>query len=70
MHITALILFILFTPFLLAANTSSTLHLSPAEKAFVVQEKPITYTYDPDWTPFEWQNGINEHVGMVADILV
>ena len=43
--------------------------MTPAEKAFVAQEKPITYMYDPDWAPFEWQNGINEHVGMVADIL-
>ena len=29
----------------------------------------ITYTYDPDWAPFEWTNDVNKHTGILADIL-
>ncbi|MCK5776067.1 MAG: transporter substrate-binding domain-containing protein, partial [Bacteroidales bacterium] len=58
---------LLFPYFLLSETTD--LNLTQAEKAFIAENKAITYVYDPDWAPFEWENGINQHVGMIADIL-
>jgi PAS domain S-box-containing protein len=39
------------------------------EKAYLAKHKVIKYVYDPDWRPFEWKNGLNEHMGIIADIL-
>lgn len=59
----------LLFPYLLFSNTIHDLNLTQAEKAFITEKRAITYVYDPDWAPFEWENGINQHVGMIADIL-
>jgi len=59
----------LFFPYLLFSNISYDLNLTKAEKAFIAEKRAITYVYDTDWAPFEWENGINQHVGMIADIL-
>lgn len=33
------------------------------------KKQPLTYVYDPDWAPFEWNNDINKHTGIIADIM-
>ena len=40
-----------------------------SEQKWLDKKEPIVYVYDPDWAPFEWNNGVNIHTGIVADIL-
>jgi len=35
----------------------------------VFANKTVTYSYDPDWKPFEWKNNIGKHTGIIPDIL-
>ncbi|MCD6190589.1 MAG: transporter substrate-binding domain-containing protein, partial [Sulfurimonas sp.] len=69
MHKLVIYLLLFFFPYSLFSSTSIDLNLTPQEREFIAQERVIKYVYDPDWAPFEWENGINEHVGIVADIL-
>jgi serine phosphatase RsbU (regulator of sigma subunit)/ABC-type amino acid transport substrate-binding protein/signal transduction histidine kinase len=39
------------------------------EQAWLAQNIPIRYVFDPDWKPFEWKNAIGKHEGILADIL-
>lgn len=39
------------------------------EQKWLNKQEIVTYTYDPDWAPFEFNNGINTHKGIIADIL-
>ena len=39
------------------------------EQKFIKQQLPIKYVFDPKWKPFEFKNEINEHDGMIADLL-
>ena len=43
--------------------------LTKKEKEWLAKKEPVTYVYDPDWPPFEFNNGVNVHSGIVADIL-
>lgn len=42
--------------------------LTPAEADWVNQREPVTYTYDPDWAPFEWQSESGIHTGIISDL--
>ena len=44
-------------------------NLTTSELAWLDQNQQLTYAYDPDWPPFEWQNEIGGHAGIIADIL-
>ena len=46
-----------------------TLNLTKAEKKWLEHSPEISYTYDPDWAPFEWRNEINRHTGILADLI-
>jgi len=48
---------------------TNTLNLSNEEMNFIQKHIPIHYVYDPNWKPFEFRNEINEHDGMIAEIL-
>lgn len=50
-------------------STKNKLKLSKEEKEWLAKKIPIKYVFDPDWGPLEWQNGIEKHVGIVADLL-
>ena len=39
------------------------------EKEYISKNETIKYVYDPDWRPFEWKNGLGNHMGIIADIL-
>jgi len=39
------------------------------EKLWLSTNPTISYVYDPDWAPFEWKNDIDQHTGIIADIL-
>ena len=39
------------------------------ELDWLSKNEVIKYVYDPDWAPFEFNNGVNIHSGIVADIL-
>ena len=39
------------------------------EQEWLDKKETIRYVYDSDWAPFEWSNEINQHTGIVADIL-
>jgi len=39
------------------------------EQAWLNKHQTIKYVYDPDWAPFEWQNDVNKHTGIIADII-
>ena len=69
-------------PFVLLANESSPdvsasssyklntePFFTPKELEWLEKKIPLTYVYDPDWAPFEWKNGIDQHTGIIADIL-
>jgi len=62
-------LFFFLLPYSLLSSTAIDLNLTTQEKGFIAQQRVIKYIYDPDWAPFEWENGINEHIGMIADVL-
>ena len=62
--------------FILFSFTFSYLYADTPDIKFTKKEKQwlhtnpqITYTYDPDWAPFEWTNDIDQHTGILADIL-
>lgn len=42
---------------------------TPEEIKWLESKQAITYVYDPDWAPFEWKNDIDNHTGIIADIL-
>ena len=46
-----------------------TIAFTPKEREWLASKPVIRYTYDPDWKPFEWKNGISQHVGIIADML-
>ncbi len=39
------------------------------EQTWLDKKIPIKYVYDPDWAPFEWKNELEQHAGMISDIL-
>ena len=43
--------------------------LNEQEKQWLNKNQSLNYVYDPQWKPFEWMNGIEEHTGIVADII-
>jgi len=50
-------------------STRNKLKLTKEEEQWLDKKIPIKYVFDPDWSPFEWKNGIEKHVGIVADLL-
>lgn len=50
-------------------KSNNSLFFTSKELQWLDKKQPITYVYDPDWPPFEWTNGIQEHTGIIADIL-
>jgi len=50
-------------------TTKKKIKFSVEEKKWLNQKIPIKYVYDPDWAPFEWKNGLEQHVGIVKDLL-
>lgn len=42
---------------------------TPAESQWLETKPILSYVYDPDWPPFEWTNAIQEHTGIIPDIL-
>jgi len=45
------------------------LKFSKREEDWLKKKIPIKYVFDHDWHPFEWKNGLEKHVGIVADLL-
>jgi PAS domain S-box-containing protein len=43
--------------------------LTKKEQEWIDKKIPIKYVYDSDWAPFEWKNELNEHTGIIYDIL-
>jgi len=39
------------------------------ERQWLGTNPSISYVYDPDWAPFEWKNDIDQHTGIISDIL-
>ena len=50
-------------------DKSSAINFSQKEQEWLATKPLIKYAYDPSWKPFEWKNGISQHVGIVADII-
>jgi len=42
---------------------------TPKEMKWLENKQAITYVYDPDWAPFEWKNEIDNHTGIISDVL-
>ncbi len=42
---------------------------TPEELKWLEDNSELTYVYDPDWVPFEWRNEIDNHTGIIADVL-
>ena len=72
-------LFIFFTLFIsncfaqdvdvLYADNKKQVRLIQLEKQWLSKKEPVKYVYDPDWKPFEWRNDLDEHTGIIFDIL-
>ena len=45
------------------------LKLSQNELDFLKKSPTLEYVYDPNWKPLEWRNNIDQHVGIIADLL-
>ena len=45
------------------------LKFSKKEQEWLDKKVSISYVFDPDWAPFEWKNGLEKHVGIVADLI-
>lgn len=39
------------------------------ELQWLSKKQTLSYVYDPDWAPFEWRNEIDNHTGIIADII-
>jgi len=50
------------------SNSNDKIIFTPKEQAWLDKKEPLKYVYDPDWAPFEYNNGINVHTGIIADI--
>ena len=50
-------------------DSGSSIAFTVQEQEWLATKPVISYTYDPNWKPFEYKNGISEHVGIIADIL-
>ncbi len=50
-------------------NNQKGLKLSNKEQLWLDKNQIVKYVYDPDWAPFEWKNELNNHVGVIPDIL-
>ncbi len=50
-------------------TSTNKLRLTKLEQKWLDKEEPIAYVYDPDWAPFEWTNELEQHTGIIADIL-
>ena len=61
--------FVLLT-LLITSLYAQTPTFSEEERAWLETKPTIDYTYDPDWAPFEWTNDVNQHTGILADILL
>jgi len=42
---------------------------TPGEREWLNKKQTLKYVYDPDWAPFEWKNEIDNHTGIIADII-
>ncbi|MEA3498109.1 MAG: transporter substrate-binding domain-containing protein, partial [Campylobacterota bacterium] len=49
---------------------SQALNLTKKEEKWLNKQHPIKYVFDPDWEPFEWNNGLDKHTGIIADLFV
>ena len=51
------------------ASENNQLKLTSKEKAWLDKKETISYVYDPDWAPFEWTNELDQHTGIISDVL-
>ena len=61
------LILLLFTTICL--DSSQNISNKLRDKEWLNKKTPVRYVYDPDWAPFEWQNELNQHTGIIADIL-
>jgi len=45
------------------------IRVTKSEQTWLDKKIPIKYVYDPDWAPFEWKSELEQHFGMISDIL-
>lgn len=50
-------------------DKSKGIDFSQKEQEWLDKDELVRYVYDPDWAPFEWQDELGQHTGIVADIL-
>lgn len=53
----------------IARSEEIKVNLNENEEAWLDKKIPVKYVFDPDWAPFEWKNELNEHTGIIYDIL-
>ncbi len=64
-----LLYMLLISNFSLFAHDNHDNIITKNEQIWLDKQIPVTYVYDIDWAPFEWENEVNRHSGIVADIL-
>ena len=50
-------------------QSQAELLFTPQEIKWLERKQALTYVYDPDWAPFEWKNEIDNHTGIISDVL-
>lgn len=53
----------------LYADNKRQVTLNKLEKEWLSKKESVDYVYDPDWKPFEWKNDLDEHTGIISDII-
>lgn len=43
--------------------------LKISEKRWLDKKETIQYSYDPDWKPFEWVDELDNHQGIISDLI-
>jgi len=62
--------FLLFCLTFVSLNAiDNSINFTKEERQWLGKNPSISYVYDPDWAPFEWKNDIEQHTGIISDII-
>lgn len=50
-------------------NLEKKIKFTNKELEWIDKEQSIKYVFDPDWRPLEWSNELNEHTGIISDLI-
>jgi len=61
-------LLVIFTTLGIAKNDFK-IDLTPKELQWLEKDKTVKFSFDPDWKPIEWADEIQDHKGILSDVI-